>query len=113
MIEQHNAMLHSRQTIGNPGKVLAPQLFLFGIIEGSVVGGDNLQFMALQATPQLLVIRYFAHRRCTDKFCTLKSGRGINVIVQVEILWTRFAPHRQSLIASRGDYMQGSGTTDM
>src|SRR5579872_738170 len=106
-------MLHSRQTIRNLCKVLAPQLLLSGIIEGGMVGGNNLQFVALQAAPQLFVIGCFAHGRCTNKFRTFKTWRGIAAIVQVEVLRTRFAPHWQSLSASGGNSVQRGGTTDM
>ena len=44
-------MLYSWQTIGYFSKVMQPQFFLPGKIEGSMIGRDYLQFTTLQAEP--------------------------------------------------------------
>ncbi len=74
LVEQHHAVLDSRQTVGNFREVLATEFFLAVKVKGRVIGGDDGEFAALQAMPESLVIGPAAQRRRAAYFAPSKSG---------------------------------------
>ena len=93
-------MLNARASVGNLREVVAPQLFLLLEAERAVIGGNNLQLILLQATPQSFLVPFLPQRWSKYILCALEI-RDIEILDrQVQILWAGLGVDRKPSVAS-------------
>src|SRR5205814_6724439 len=73
-INQAHAMLDAWAAVGNLREVILPEFFLFFETERAMISGDDLQVIALQSIPQLLLMPLFPQRRRENILRALKAG---------------------------------------
>src|SRR5579885_734420 len=113
LVEQHDAMLYPRQTIGYRREIVQTQFFLTMKVEWRGSCCANREFATLQAEPERLIIGKTAHGRRANILRALKTGGCITAIIEKEILRACLTPDRQAFFPRGSHGTQGVRATDM
>ena len=98
-INQAHAMLDAWAAVGNLREVILPEFFLFFETERAMISGDDLQVIALQSIPQLLLMPFFPQWRRENILCAFKAGYIEILDGKIQILRASLRVDRKSAIA--------------
>ena len=73
-INQTHAMFNAGPAVWNLGEVAASEFFLLLETEWTVIGGNNLQMIALETVPEFFLMPFFAKRRSENIFRAFETG---------------------------------------
>ena len=83
-----------------------PKFFLFLKAKGTVVGGDDLQVIALESVPEFFLVPFFAKRRSEDVLRAFEAGRVHIFEREIQILRASFGVDGKAAIACFANFFQ-------
>src|SRR5262249_37412602 len=92
--EEVEPRLDTRHPVRDLREVVFTELLLSLLTEWAMVGGDDLQIVRLQPTPEVLLHARRPKRRRADVLCALEVGSREVVLREEEILRTRLGVRR-------------------
>ena len=73
-INQAHAVLNAGTSVGNLREIVSPKFLLLLETEWAVIGGDDLQMIALETVPEFLLMPFFAKGRGKYIFRAFEIG---------------------------------------
>ncbi len=98
---------------GNLREVVLPQFFLLFETKWTVIGGDDLQVIALESVPELLLVPLFAQRRRENILRAFKAGYIEILNREIQILRTSLRVDRKAPIARLTYFFERIVTTQV
>src|SRR5204863_1239261 len=105
-INQAHPVLDAWAAIGNLREVVLPQFFLLFETKWTVIGGDDLQVIALESVPELLLVPLFAQRRRENILRAFKAGYIEILDGKIQILRASLRVDRKAAIARLPNFFE-------
>ena len=99
-------MFDARTAVRDLREVIAAELLLILETERAVIGRDDLQIVALQPAPQLVLIELLANRRRHHPLRAFEIGLLVNAVIEEEILRTRLRVRGDAFVARARHFLQ-------
>src|SRR5260370_2252134 len=112
-LHEAHAVLDARSAVGDFGEIVFAHFLLLLETERTMVGGNNLQMVLLQAVPELFLVPLLAQRRRENILGSFESGLVHVVDGEIQILRTRFRVHPQSPIAAFAHFFKSAFAAHM